>query len=85
MNKNAFDMGYEVVYATGTKGQAFLQKKGGLPLIELYRSKDLDPIWFFRELVPTDDVIDTVLPRDWKIRKYSGFSTIKEFSGWIAH
>jgi hypothetical protein len=91
MNRNVFDMNYEIRYPPNTRGFAELSQPGQNPIVEFYKAK-IESInwrekdkwkWFIRELTINDEPLDTVLPSDWKIMKYRGFDKVSDIRNWL--
>ena len=91
MNRNVFDMNYEIRYPKNTRGLAELSQPGQNPIVEFYKAKiesinwrEKDKFkWFIRELTINDEPLDAVLPSDWKVMKHRGFDKVSDIRNWL--
>lgn len=94
MNKNVFDMGYEIRYPSGRNGYAELLQQGNNPILAFYKARS-EPTnryysrpgkehWYIRELTLTDDVLNELLPPDWQIMKNRGFKKVEDIRRWLS-
>lgn len=88
MNKNAFDLGYEIVWIGHCRGH--IRKIPDLPIVEFYKAKYENQFdgkkifyWNVRPLVIKDDKIDEALPRDWRNKTTMGFKKFRDLEEWI--
>ena len=88
MKKNAFDLGYEIVWVGHCRGH--LQRIPDLPIVEFYKAKYENEFdgskkyyWNVRPLAMTDEKINEVLPVHWQNKNIMGFKSFRDLEEWL--